>query len=239
MKAARLGLYRSWNANMDEGWTRWIFEQFAFPFTNLYNADIIGGHLRNRYDVILIPDSQSRTILEGHRSGTIPERYAGGIGEQGAEALRDFVSEGGTLITFNNASLFAIDQFKLPVENALANVRADQFFCSGCLLKIHIEDTKNPLVAGLAPDPIVMFERGPAFETKPEFKGTVLARYAKERTPLTSGYLIGPDRIQGKAAAVEVTYGKGRVILLGFRPQWRGQSHGAYKFFFNAMYLTR
>jgi Zinc carboxypeptidase len=239
VKAARLGLYRSWNANMDEGWTRWIFEQFAFPFRNLYNADIIGGHLRDRYDVILIPDSQSRTILEGHRAGTIPERYAGGIGEQGAEALRDFVSEGGTLVTFNNASLFAIDQFKLPVENALANVRPDQFFCSGCLLKVHIEDAKNPLTAGLAADPIVMFERGPAFDTKPEFKGTVLARYGKERTPLASGYLIGPDRLQGKAAAVEVTYGKGRVILLGFRPQWRGQSHGAYKFFFNAMYLTQ
>ena len=82
-----------------------------------------------------------------------------------------------------------------------------------------------------------MFERGPAFETKTEFKGSVLARYPKERSPLESGYLAGADRLQGKAAALEVNYGKGRVILLGFRPQWRGQSHGAYKFFLNAMYL--
>ena len=91
-------------------------------------------------------------------------------------------------------------------------------------------------LAGLAPDTVVMFERGPAFDTKPDFKGAVLARYPKERSPLMSGYLAGPDRLQGKAAALAAEYGKGRVILLGFKPQWRGQSHAAYKFFFNAFY---
>jgi len=288
LKPARIGLYRPWVASMDEGWTRWILEQFNFPFTNVYNPDIIRGHLRDRFDVILIPDMPARTILEGHRSGTIPDRYAGGIGDQGSDELRDFVRDGGTLITFNNASQFAIDQFKLPVENALpagagrggaaaeAPVTATAtpaapapttgaappptgaagggrgagrggapttpttgaaFFCSGCLVKIHVEDAKNPLVAGLPADPIVMFERGPAFDTKSDFKGTVLARYSRDRNPLMSGYLTGHERIQGKAAAVDVTYGKGRVLLLGFRPQWRGQSHGSYKFFFNALYL--
>ena len=53
---------------------------------------------------------------------------------------------------------------------------------------------------------------------------------------LESGYLLHPERIQGKAAALEVFYGEGRVYLFGFRPQWRGQSHGTYKFFFNAIY---
>jgi hypothetical protein len=81
-----------------------------------------------------------------------------------------------------------------------------------------------------------MFERGPAFETKTGFRGTVLASYPKDRNPLESGYLLHPERIQGKAAALEVFYGEGRVYLFGFRPQWRGQSHGTYKFFFNAIY---
>ena len=239
VKAARTGLYRSWQANMDEGWTRWIFEQFEFPFTNLYNADVQAGHLRDKFDVIVLPDSNARAILEGHRAGTVPERYAGGIGHAGADELRDFVTDGGTLVTFNNASLFAIEQFNLPVTNVLAGLTPAQFLCSGCLLKVHIEDAKNPLTAGLAADPIVMFERGPAFDTKADFKGAVLARYARERSPLESGYLAGPDRLQGKAAAVDVNYGKGHVILLGFRPQWRGQSHGAYKFFFNALYVSQ
>ena len=159
-----------------------------------------------------------------------------GLGEEGVQELRDFVTEGGTLVTFNNASLFAINQFKLPVTNALAGLRADQFFCSGCLVTVHIEDEKNPLTAGLATNTIVMFERGPAFDTKTDFKGKVLARYPKERSPLASGYLAGPDRLEGKAAAVEADFGKGHVLLLGFKPQWRGQSHAAYKFFFNAFY---
>jgi len=64
----------------------------------------------------------------------------------------------------------------------------------------------------------------------------VLASYPRDRNPLESGYLLHPERIQGKAAALEVFYGEGRVYLFGFRPQWRGQSHGTYKFFFNAIY---
>jgi hypothetical protein len=237
IKAARIGLYRSWNANMDEGWTRWILEQYKFPFSSLYNADVTAGHLREKYDVIVLPDAQSRQIMEGFRPGTIPERYAGGIGEEGLDALKDFVTEGGTLIAFNNASMFLVDQFNLPVTNALAGVGNAEFFCSGCLLSLHVEDPKNALSAGLLPDPIVMFERSPAFDTKPEFKGTVLARYPKDRSPLTSGYLVGPAKIEGKAAALSVDFGKGHIILLGFRPQWRGQSQGSYKFFMNAFYL--
>jgi hypothetical protein len=176
-------------------------------------------------------------MLEGYRAGTLPERYVGGIGKEGADALRDFVNDGGTLIAFNNASMFAVEQFGLPVTNAVAGLTNAQFFCTGCLLKIHVEDAKNLLTEGLSENPIVMFERSPAFDTKPDFKGTVLARYARERSPLESGYLVGPDRLEGKAAALDVDYGKGHILLLGFRPQWRGQSHGAYKFFFNALYL--
>jgi hypothetical protein len=237
VKAARTGLYRSWQANIDEGWTRWIFEQYEFPFQNLYNADLQAGHLREHYDVIVFPDSQPRIIMEGYREGSVPERYVGGVGERGMDELRDFVNQGGTIVAFNNASLWAIEQFSLPVTNALTGLSPNQFFCSGCLVKVHVEDPKNPLVAGLSADPIVMFERGPAFDTKPDFKGTVLARYPRERSPLESGYLAGPERLEGKAAALDVNYGTGHIILLGFRPQWRGQSHGAYKFFMNALYL--
>jgi Zinc carboxypeptidase len=236
VKPERIGLYRPWVASIDEGWTRWILEQYKFPFQSLYNADILGGHLRDHFDVIVLPDVPERQILEGHRTGTIPERYAGGLGEEGTQALRDFVDGGGTLVTFNSASLYAIKQFDLPVENAVGDLLPSQFFCSGCLLTVHVEDPKNALTAGLTPNTVVMFERGPAFETKSGFKGTVLARYPKERTPLMSGYLAGPEKLEGKAAAVSVEYGKGRVILLGFKPQWRGQSHAAYKFFFNAFY---
>jgi len=236
VKQLRVGLYRPWTASIDEGWTRWILDQYQFPFTSLYNADVRAGHLREHYDTIVITDQGERSILDGNRPGTIPERYTGGIGEEGAQELRDFVRGGGTLVTFNNASLFAINQFNLPVTNALTGPQAASFFCSGCLLTVHLEDAANPLTAGIAPDTIVMFERGPAFDTKTDFKGKVLARYPRERSPLASGYLAGAAVIQGKIAALDAEYGKGHVLLLGFKPQWRGQSHAAYKFFFNAFY---
>jgi hypothetical protein len=236
LKKPRLGLYRSWQASIDEGWSRWILEDFGFAPITLRNGDVRAGHLRERFDVILIADSSQRSIMEGYTAGAVPGEFAGGLGDPGASALRDFVREGGTLIAFNNASLFAIDQFHLPVANVLAGLTPEQFYCSGSLLQTELRDTSHPAVAGLPRDPIVMFENGPAFDTRAGFKGSILATYPKDSNPLASGYLLHPERIQGKAAAVEAFYGDGRIYLFGFRPQWRGQSHGTYRFFFNAIY---
>jgi hypothetical protein len=178
----------------------------------------------------------ARAIMEGNSAGSVPGQYAGGIGETGAQALREFVEKGGTVVTLGNASLFAIEQFSLPVTNVVAGLPSSQFFCSGALLRTEIADANHPVVAGLAARPAVMFERNPVFETKTGFRGKVLATYPKDRNPLLSGFLIGAERIQGKAAAIDAQVGQGHVILLGFRPQWRGQSHGTYKFLFNSLY---
>ena len=235
-KKPRLGLYRSWTPAIDEGWTRWILLEHGFAPVTLRNPDVQAGHLRERFDTILLPDSDARSMMDGFAPGSISGEFAGGLGAAGVDALRDFVREGGTLIAFNNASQFVIDQLHLPVTNVLAGVTPEQFYCSGSLLRVEVRDAGHTAVAGLPREPIVMFERGPAFDTKPGFRGTVLAGYSRDSNPLASGYLLHPERIQGKAAALEVFYGDGRVYLFGFRPQWRGQSHGTYKFFFNAIY---
>jgi hypothetical protein len=232
----RVGLYRAWVPVIDEGWTRWILEQFDFAPISLRNGDIQAGRLRDRFDVIIIPDSSNEEIMNGFQPGTIAGEFTGGLGSAGSSALRDFVQSGGTLITFNNASSFAIAQFGLPVTNVLAELKPDQFYCSGSLLQVELKDPNHPAVWGLLLNPIVMFENGPAFETKEGFRGNVLASYPQARNPLMSGYLLHPERVQGKAAALEVQYGDGRIYLFGFRPQWRGQSHGTYKFIFNAIY---
>ena len=238
VKKPRIGIYEPWGGNIDQGWTRWILEQFHFAFTRLHNPEIQAGHLREQFDSIVIAEIGSRQIMDGMQPGSVPGQYAGGIGESGADALRDFVTQGGTLITLGNASLFPIDQFSLPVANALAGLRPDQFFCSGTLLKTEIKDATHPVVMGLPSDPIVMFERNVAFDTKPNFHGAILASYPKDRSPLRSGYLLGADHIQGKAAALDVNYGSGHIVMIGFRTQWRGQSHGTYKFLFNALYYN-
>ena len=235
-KKPRVGLYRSWLPQIDEGWTRWILENYGFAPVTLRNGDIQAGHLLERFDAIILPDASSRQILDGFAAGTISPEYAGGLGDTGVEALRDFVTGGGTLIAFNNASDMAIQSLNLPVTNIVSGLSHDQFFCSGSLLHVELQELSLPGLWGMPKEPIVMFEEGPVFEAKAGFQGNVLATYPKDRNPLASGYLLHPDRIQGKAAAVEVFQGKGRVYLFGFKPQWRGQSHGTYKLFFNAVY---
>ncbi|HTX37519.1 MAG TPA: M14 metallopeptidase family protein [Bryobacteraceae bacterium] len=238
VKKPRLGIYESWAGNIDEGWTRWILEQFHFPYTRLHNSDIQTGHLRDHYDTIIFAEAAARQIMDGMAAGTVPGQYAGGIGETGADALREFVTQGGTLVALGNASLFAIEQFNLPVTNAVAGLSSSQFFCSGSLLRVELQNPNHPVNAGLPEAPAIMFERNPVFDTRPNFRGRVLASYPRNRNPLLSGFLLGADRIEGKAAALDADYGQGHIILLGFRPQWRGQSHGTYKFLFNALYYS-
>lgn len=257
VRKGRVGLYRPWGSNIDEGWTRWVFEQYGFGAKSLYNADVKAG-LSGKYDTIVLPDiSGGRqvaaattapvsggaparrgpvgSLINGISASEVPAPYAGGIGEDGGAALKKFVADGGTLVALNNASDAVIDLFDLPVTNILKGVKSDEFFCSGALLQLVLAPG-TAVSAGMAADPIVMFERGPAFAPKEGFNGTVLASYAPEGNPLRSGVLLHPEKIQGKAAAVELPYGKGKIYLYGFKPQWRGQSHGNYKLLFNLMY---
>jgi len=243
VKKQRVALYRPWGSNIDEGWTRWLLEQYDFGATSAYNADIKAGKLKAKYDVIILPDMGGRGprgalagLTDGLSADSVPAAYAGGVGAEGIAALKQFVADGGTLVAFNGASDAAIDALELPVTNVLRGLTSEQFFCSGALLQVELADKTSPATAGLVDKPIVMFERGPAFEVKSGFKGKILASYAAAGNPLRSGVLIHEERLQGKAAAVEVEYGKGKVLLLGFKPQWRAQSHGTYKFVFNALY---
>jgi hypothetical protein len=233
---AKIGLYRPWAPSIDEGWTRWILEQYGFAPEGLYNAGVRAGNLRARFDTIILPDMSKSQLMDGFKTGIVPSEYAGGIDSTGLDALRQFVQQGGRLVAFNQSAAAMIDLLGLPVKNILAGVKSDEFFCSGALVRIELNDTSRPSLYGLPSDPIVMFERGPAFAPKPGFKGAILAAYPRQMNPLESGVLLHPEKIEGQAAAVEVALGKGQIFLYGFKPQWRAQSHGAYKFFMNSLY---
>ncbi len=223
---------------IDEGWTRWILEDFGFAPVTLRNGDVRAGHLRERLDVILLADSSTRSILDGYAAGVVPGEYSGGLGEPGAAALRDFVRDGGTLIAFNNASLFAIDQFHLPVANVLAGLTPEQFLLLRLSAANRIERHGPPGGRRSAARPGCDVRKRPRlrYAAGIQRRRVLFAIYPRDSNPLASGYLLHPERIQGKAAALEAFYGQGRIFLFGFRPQWRGQSHGTYKFFFNAIY---
>ena len=236
LRRARVGLYRPWQSSIDEGWTRWILEQYGYKPISLYNADMRSGGLSERVDVVILPDMRPGSLVNGFQAGVVPGEYSGGLNEEGLASLREFVRQGGTLVAFNQSAAAIIPLLSLPVRNALEGLKSDKFFCSGALLRVNTESRDRPILYGLPSELAVMFENGPAFETLPGFKGAVLARYPTESNPLESGLLLHPEAIEGKIAALELPYGEGRIFLYGFKPQWRAQSHGSYKFFLNALY---
>jgi hypothetical protein len=234
LRQPRVGLYRSFVPSMDEGWTRFVLEQeMSVPYQTLLDRDVRAGGLAARFDAIVLPAQSATTLRAGHAKGSMPEEYTGGLGPQGGEALAAFVREGGTLVALDSATAYAIEALSLPVKDALAGVDAKSFYCPGSILAVAV-DMSAPLAHGLPETLPVWFEESPAFEAT---GGRVLARYG-DGDPLLSGWLLGGERLRGRAALVEVPLGKGRVVLVGFRPQYRAQSRVSYAVLLNALYLS-
>lgn len=239
----RIGLYKSYVPSMDEGWTRWLLEQFEFPYLSLHDKDVRAGKLSARFDAIVIPDQGEGAIVRGERRGPgsgeegsrVPVEYSGGLGQEGVRALREFVESGGTLVTLNKAVDFAIHSFQLPVKNILDRVSTREFYCPGSLLRVDVDNT-HPLAYGLSKEEAAWVEGGEAFETSdPSIQSPI--RYATKDL-LMSGWLLGANLLHGKSAVLEIRKGKGKAILLGFRPQYRGQSYAMFPLFFNALYYS-
>jgi len=234
----RIGVYRPWAPSMDEGWTRWLLERYEFAFASLRNAEVIAGNLRDHYDVILIVDMRARQILGGYPRGSVPPRYAGGIEYRGVRALDAFVRDGGTLVTLNQSALFAIEHLHLPVTNVVADKKRTEFFLGGSIVEMLV-DPSQPTMTGMPERAAVFAAQSPVFGTEDDFVGTVLAKYPASGSPLLSGYLLGEEHLQGWAAALDVRHGEGHVILLGMRPQWRGQPFGTFRILFNALLSSK
>jgi hypothetical protein len=249
--AITLALYKSSVATMDEGWTRWVLDhQECTGYRSLNDSQIRAGNLRKDLETIVIPDQSRGSIVNGYSAGAMPAEYTGGLGAEGVKALREFVEQGGTLVCLNRASDFAISEFNLPVRNVVDGLPRTDFYVPGSILRIEL-DTNNPIAKGMPRESIAWVENSPVFEVVNDISFSsgpnvitgrffppyvhVIARYPSDREPLLSGWLLGGDRIKGKAALVEVTLGKGRIILFGFRPQYRGQSLATYPLFFNAI----
>lgn len=234
VKKPRIGLYRPWQASMDEGWTRWVLEQYGFDLVSLTPSDLHGAVvLADRVDVMIIAD-EARGLMDGYAPGIMPPQYVGGVGPEGVRAIDAFVRGGGTLVTFNRSSLFAIEQLHLPVKNVVAGATRQEFFTGGSLLESEVEPGQ-PVMAGMPDRAPIFVDSSPVFEPLDGFAGHVLARYQAAGSPLLSGYLVGEKFLNGKAAALVVQHAAGRVVLLGFRPQWRGQPFGTFRVIFNAV----
>jgi hypothetical protein len=259
--APRVALYKSWMASMDEGWTRWLLEKFGFGYKNVTNADIQAGDLRAQYDVIIIPDQNAGAIRNGYSKGLMPDEYTGGIGEPGADALKQFASNGGTVVCFNHASDFCIQDLGAQATNVLGgrvvaaggdrtggpggaaparrggrggegNSRGD-FYSPGSLLNVDL-DLSSPLTRGLPQHIPIWSEQSPAFTSDQPS----VATYPSDGI-LASGWLLGGHLLANKSAIVDAKTGEGHILLFGMRPQYRAQSYQAFKLFFNSLVAYR
>ncbi len=258
----RVGLFKPWVASMDEGWTRWVLEQYEFPMVTLSNEQIRSGSFTELADVVLFPDLEPSVISKGEPGPgywgpfvPLPPAYSGGIDEwpaadgeptkngetttPGGQRIKQWVEGGGTVVALSSSTDYFIKLFDLPIENVLAKVPRSEFLCPGSTLRVEV-DTSHPLGWGMRAEEAVYFAGSPAFKTRvpdPRFDRRVIARYPDDdKDLLLSGYLEGGDHLERRAAVVEVTVGDGRVVLIGFAAQHRGQPLRTFKLLFNALY---
>jgi hypothetical protein len=224
-RARRVAIFRlAGSESMDVGWTRWMFDKYRVPFTTITEKDVTAGQLNARFDAIIIPEQS-------------PQQLARTLGDAGTTALSSFVSSGGTLLAFNEATTFAVDALKLPVRNVLQDARNTEFYAPGSIFGVEV-NRASPLVAGFtAPVPSVWFEDSPAFDITDSASATAVLTYPSSGNPLLSGWLLGPEKLNGKAAMVDVRRGRGHVVLYGFRPQYRGQTNATFPLIWSALTL--
>lgn len=235
---SRIAVYRPWTASMDMGWTRWLLDNVGLPYTSVRNSDFMSSNLMDRFDVIIMASERKGTIENGLQPGSAPPQYTGGLGQRGIRNLNAFVAQGGTLIVLNQSSNFAINALHLPVKNVVGKVDRAKFFTGGSIVQVET-NPDHPVMAGMQDKANVFVYNSPVFDVLDGFEGEILAKYQEKGSPLMSGYLVGEEYMNGKAAALDVVHGRGHVLLFGYQPQWRGQPMGTYRTLFNALLYAR
>jgi hypothetical protein len=251
VKMPKIGLYKSWVANMDEGWTRFVLDTYMFDYDTLHDQDIRSKDLGN-YDAIILPSQDASSILHGHDELEMPKEFTGGIGLEGLLALDRYAKKGGTLLAFDQASDLLIDQFGLPVKNAVKEIDSKDFFIPGSLIKAVLDSMSGQFTYGMQDTIALSFNRSRAFSINEQSKtgeggkekiaaapvpdAQVLVKYASKDL-LMSGWALGADQhLAKKAALLKVNHGDGQIFLYAFRPQFRAQPRGTYKLIFNVLY---
>jgi hypothetical protein len=247
LKPARIGLYDQYGGLAPAGWTRWLFERFEFPFELVYPQTLDAGHLKSKYDVLVLTDGAFRKGNRGSGSqpapASIPPEYRGWLGriteEKTVPQLKQFVAAGGSVVTIGSSTSLA-ELLGVPVTEPLAGLSREQFYVPGSLMRVTIDtksDTTDPLAFGMGPEAIVFFDNSPVFQLTVNKGGDVhrVAWFATKET-LASGWAWGQEYLQGSTAVAEAKVGAGKVVLLGPEVAFRAQPHGTFKLLFNALY---
>jgi hypothetical protein len=233
----KIGLYRAWLPNADEGWLRMVFDEYGFDYVNLYPEDIRSGKLRERINVLIVPDLTDEIMNKGMQGigrydpSMYERKYTQGIGEKGNKEIMSFLDSGGTVITLNRSCEYAVKSLWADAELPLEGLEEKDFYCPGSLLRVLVDDT-HPIGFGFSREETIMFLHSPVFNIK---FGESVAWYP-EANPLISGWVLGEKHLRGHTAVAEIPAGNGSIIMIGFPPHFRNQNRATFKFLFNSIY---
>ncbi len=244
----RIALVDLYGGLMPAGWTRWIFEQYGFPFEVVYPAKLDAGNLRASYDVVILSQGSygAATGRGGQpKADSIPAEFRPWLGTITAAKtlpkLREFVEAGGSLIAIGSASRIGMD-FGLPISNHLVDrdkpLTREKFYIPGSLLRARV-NTASPAALGMPNEVDLFYDNSPVYRLSPEAAATgsvtPLVWFAGEN-PLRSGWGWGQHNLRDGVIAVEAKLGQGRLYLYGAEFTFRAQPHGTFKLLFNAIH---
>ena len=228
---------------MTSGWTRWLLEQYEFPFEVVYPPALDAGDLKSKFDVLVLTDGAIR--LGGGGGG--PGGAGGGriTEDKTVPQLKKFVESGGSIVTIGSSTSVA-ELFGVPAKNYLTEKGPDgkdrplpreKFYIPGSLLKASVDNT-NPLAYGMPAHVDVFFDSSPVFRLEPdaELKRASAVAWFSGPEVLDSGWAWGQQYLDGGTAVAEATVGEGKLVLLGPEVNFRDQPHGTYKLLFNSLY---
>jgi hypothetical protein len=250
LKPVRIALWDKYGGSPPSGWTRWLLERYGFAFDLIYPQAIDAGELKARYDVLILTDEAELDARD--RSNTVdrmPAEYRRTTGalttSRSLPQLKQFVEGGGTLIAMGNAAWLA-REMGVPISSALVDgpgdgarpLRREQYYVPGSVLRISVDNT-TPLGYGFERQVDVFFDNSPVFRIAGQQSGSVnrVAWFAG-KSPLRSGWAWGQQYLENGVAVADAKLGRGHVLLFGPDVTFRAQSHGTFKFLFNAIYYA-
>ncbi len=233
----RIGVYRAWLPNADEGWLRMVLDEYGFNYVNLYPEDIRGGNFGEEISVLVIPDLDNTAIMEGMKDQNyydaheFEKKYTQGIGREGNRNISKYIEAGGSLICLNRSNEYAVKELWAGAKLPLDGLDENEFYCPGSLLRVLVDNT-HPVGYGFSREETIMFLHSPVFQVT---KGESIAWYP-EADPLMSGWMLGEEHVRGRTAVAMVPSGEGSIIMIGCPPHFRNQNRSTFKLLFNSLY---
>jgi hypothetical protein len=257
LRRPRIGLADQYGGSMPSGWTRFILEQFEFPFEVVFPKSLDSGDLSSRFDVLIFPSgvgpsSGASGAAPEQEPMNVPAEYQPMLGAYTAArtgpALKKFVEAGGTVLAIGRSAGSIAQVLGIPIQNhvierlpdgSVRPVAAEKYYVPGSVLRVAVDNTA-PVAHGFDTEADVFFDNSPVFSLGPEavVRGLRPIAWFDTAAPLRSGWAFGQGYLEGGVQVIDAPIGKGKLFMFAPEITFRAQPHGSFKFLFNGIYLA-